>query len=83
MEQSGNPMVPRAQQEMNMTFLRDRDEPDHVKMLEFFTVDHANGYSRLPGVFSDCLLGAPYDSLTFLTRQRFSLRPQSMRRGIM
>lgn len=67
MEQRGKPVVVRSQLGMDMFFLRDRDEWDHVKALEAFIRDRTDGQSRPEGVLSECLLSAPYDTVPFLT----------------
>lgn len=69
-DQWGKPTIIRSQMEMDMAFLRDRDERDYVNALELFVRDHTDGHARLPGVLPDCLLSPPYNRLPFLAWSR-------------
>lgn len=60
-------MALRSELETDIPFLRDHDERDYVKMLETFICDRTDRHNRIPGVLSDCLLGAPGDSLPLPT----------------
>lgn len=67
MEQRENLTLLKFQLETEMFSMWDHVERDYVKRMETFSCDRINWHRRLPGILSDCSLGALYDSMPFLT----------------